>query len=250
MTASKTANSELLTSPQNNSTIASNMTSSKPMTSKLLILPRELRDEIYRHVLVVNHPLYIFEQGPASDKIESFIPDKPAHWLALLSADRRLYAEAGEFLYKCHQFVLVDMAPTQSDLLGNFLRTIGSINAAYLTRISGFNFPVVENPAGEITGKVLEVDLGGVKLLQENCPNLKTLETHVDGENWKDMGRTSSGSSAALEGAHKAFSAVDAEFRVISSGPKIIVKLYRNGVLASEVLEIMGKLGWEISSGR
>ncbi len=46
-------------------------------------LPRHVRDHIYRNVLVVAHPLYLFKD-PRSPKVELFAPQKRREWLALL----------------------------------------------------------------------------------------------------------------------------------------------------------------------
>ncbi len=71
-------------------------------------LPRHVRDVIYREVLEVAHPLYLFKDS-RSPKVELFAPEKRRRWLALLFTNRQLHAEARAILYSNH-FTFVDNA--------------------------------------------------------------------------------------------------------------------------------------------
>lgn len=106
----------------------------------LFRLPRELRDHIYRRVLVLPHPLQLFADGR---KVQLFAPGRPArHWLALLFTNGEIRDEAAKILYGSHEFVLVDTSRRQVILLESSLGSIGSVNAGHLGNIC-INFPAV-----------------------------------------------------------------------------------------------------------
>ncbi|KAK3994875.1 hypothetical protein QBC44DRAFT_235335 [Cladorrhinum sp. PSN332] len=218
-----------------------------PEESRLLTLPREVREGIYRRALVVAHPLYLFTEG-ASHKIELFAPERPVRWLALLYTNRQLYVEASATLYGSHQFVLVDTTRSQANLLQSFLDRIGSVNAGYLSHIC-INFPVTESvscQAGEVT--LREDDLGELKLLQKKCCNLKTLEMFVHSQNSRGLIMASHDSKNS-QCVREALSQVDAQLKGIPSLCKVLVRLY-DGPLVPEVTELMQSFGWDVSPGR
>lgn len=214
--------------------------------SRLFSLPRKVRKDIYRRVLVVAHPLYLFTEG-TSHKIELFAPERPVRWLALLYANRQLYAEASATLYGSHQFVLVDTTRSQANLLQSFLDLIGSVNAGHLSHMC-INFPVAESvgcEAGEVT--LREDDLRGLKLLQMKCCNLTTLKTFVHSQNSRDLVMASHDSKNS-QCVRETLSQVDAQLKAIRSLCRILVRLY-DGPLAPEVTELMQSFGWDVSPG-
>lgn len=144
-------------------------------------LPEGVRNDIYRRVLVLRHPLYIFQEPNSS--VESFAPDKPFRWLALLYTNRQIYLESSAVLYGMNQFHLVDITPLQADLLKSFLDCIGTANSASLSYLC-VNFPVAER-SGSLTGRVeLSTDsMQSVRLYRDKCAQLSTLETVVHYKN-------------------------------------------------------------------
>ena len=91
----------------------------------LLSLPRNIRDDIFKRVLVVRHPLYLF-QDKYSAVVETFGPEIPVRWLALLYTNRQVHDEASAVLYGLNRFTLVDTTRQQVRLLQSFLNCIGS----------------------------------------------------------------------------------------------------------------------------
>lgn len=61
-----------------------------PVESGLFIIPREIRDDIYKRTLVITPTLHIFQES--GQKIELFAPERPANkrQLSLLYVSRRL----------------------------------------------------------------------------------------------------------------------------------------------------------------
>ncbi|KAJ4191845.1 hypothetical protein NW767_010752 [Fusarium falciforme] len=65
-------------------------------------LPGTVRQDIYKRVLAVAHPIYLFRDfGP---RVESFAPDKPKRWIALLYVNRQISGEAKVVLYGDNNF--------------------------------------------------------------------------------------------------------------------------------------------------
>ena len=108
-------------------------------------LPRDIRNRIYKIVLIVAHPVYLFQD--AGSRVETFAPDRPFQWLSLLYTNRQIHSEATPVLYGVNEFSLVDTTPQQFGLLKSFLDCIGSVNAGLLSHLC-INFPVVESRDG------------------------------------------------------------------------------------------------------
>lgn len=220
-------------------------------------LPRNIRDKIYQRVLAIPHPLYLFTDG-TSQKVELFAPDKPAQWLALLHTNQQLHAEAAATLYGLHQFVLVDTTRNQADLLQSFLDLVGSVNAGYLSHIC-INFPVVATASEDVvcdrtepedvTSVLQEEDLRGLKLIQERCRGLTTLETYVHSENSRDLVAAAGRGGGVSPHTRVALAEVDAQLKAIPLLKKVIIRLY-NGPLAPEVAELIRSFGWVVLPGR
>jgi hypothetical protein len=131
------------------------MTSTAPLNSaasgtfKFLDLPEQVRDKIYGILLVVPHPLILF-QGFES-RVEVFAPDRPASWLSPVYTNRQIALEACATLYGWNRFCLEDTTEErQFQLTRLFLNQIGDVNAASLSKLS-INFPTFE--ATERTAK-------------------------------------------------------------------------------------------------
>jgi hypothetical protein len=72
-----------------------------------LSLSKDTRERIYKSVLILPHPVFLF-QGQGS-KVEIFAPDRPTHWLALPHTNQQISSEASETLYSVNHFELVDI---------------------------------------------------------------------------------------------------------------------------------------------
>ncbi|QYT01013.1 hypothetical protein H0G86_008069 [Trichoderma simmonsii] len=206
-------------------------------------LPERVRYDIYKRVLVIAHPIYLFQDN--GSRVETFSPDIPIRWLALLHSNGQIYREARAVLYSMNRFTLVDTTQQQAGLLQSFLDSIGSVNANLLSHLC-INFPVVENRKGQSCGVELREDgRQSLKLLQEKCASLKTLETFVHGNNSSFLTETCEGNSQFVR---EALLRVDAQLKTISSLKQIIVRVYARN-LTSSVMDMMRGLGWVVVLG-
>jgi len=96
-----------------------------PVPTSLFSLPDHIRDDIYRRVLVVPHSLFLF-QDTGSRVIQTFAPEKPSRWLALLYTNRQIHDEATAVLYGFNDFTFMDTTQHQGSLLESFFDCIGS----------------------------------------------------------------------------------------------------------------------------
>lgn len=228
------------TSVGNTDSLSSESTSST--TVSFLTLPRGIRNRIYRRVLFAPHPFYIFQE-PGS-RVETFAPEKPSGWLAILYTNRQIYHEASSALYGMNKFELVDITEKQVHLLRSFLDCIGPDNAASLAHLC-INFPVVENLSGHPGDfQLRDNSLQSLQLVQDKCTNLSTLETLVHYKN-----------SEAFKKSDECFqdtlSLVHAQFKAIPSLRRIIVRfVVHGGIPSTTSRRIMEGLGWEVISNK
>lgn len=160
----------------------SDMSSSQTSSSTavgIFILPIEIRYDIFRRVLAVPEPLYLF-QDPGCP-LEAFMPNRPRAWLALLYTSRQVSHEARAVLYGANHFTLeeVEITNYRSNILKSFITSIGPVNAGFLTRLR-ISFPATEkahDQLGEI--RLREDAVQNLQLLRNNCTGLKKLETLV-----------------------------------------------------------------------
>lgn len=210
-----------------------------------LSLPIETRNNVYKRVLAMPHPLYLFQDvgGP----VETFAPDKPYRWSALLYTNQQISNEAKAFLYGTNNFVLqeVETIQQQGTLLKSFLNCIGPVNAGLLSHLC-INFPAtekVEGQSGEI--RIREDGLQGLQLLQNECTNLKTLEILIYERHANDLIKEDQNNTNF---AREVLSEIQAHLRTITPLNKIIVRVC-SGNPAPSVREFLQELGWVVLTG-
>jgi hypothetical protein len=197
-------------------------------------LPRKIRNDIY----TLPHPLYLFQE-PGS-RVESFAPDRPFRWIALLYTNRQIYHEASAALYRMNCFHLVDTTEQQFGLLQAFFNCIGPVHAASLSNLC-INSPVLES----IDDQPGQFNLGddslqSIRLLQEMCTNLSTLETLVHSKNDGLFRKP----DKLLQ---EAVLSIDAQFKLIRSLERIIVRVaVRDGIPTASAKDVMQRLGWVV----
>jgi hypothetical protein len=212
-----------------------------PSSINILHLPDRVRHQIYELVLNVLHPLYLYQDSSSS--VQTFAPDKPKHWTALLYTNRQIHIEASAALYRVNRFELVDMTKPQVGALRCFLDRIGPSNATSLSHLCISLPSVVSND--EEPGKVqLRDDSKQIlKLIQDKCTSLTTLETTVHYRNSALFTQTDKSLLLAL-------SYVDLQLRTIRSLEKIIVRVETHSdVPTPAAKEMMHRLGWVLFAG-
>lgn len=212
-----------------------------PTTTNLLRLPIEIRRIIYKLVLAVNTPLYLFGEGT---RVRSFAPELPRRWLALLHTNRQISRETSAVVYSSNRFTLVD-ATQQDDLLQSFLNSIGSANASSLSYLT-MGFPVVER-VNEESGRARlgEESLRSLALLQKRCSGLTTLQAMIQSQNSSGLSTENQESLSFIEDA---FLQIDTRVRAIPSLGSFFVRVY-GPTLSSPVVEVMQELGWVVFLG-
>lgn len=205
-------------------------------TANFLDLPKGVRSNIYKRLLILRNPLYIFREP--NSHIESFAPDKPLRWLALLYTNRQIHMESSAVLYGMNQFHLVDITPLQADLLQLFLVCIGPANAAFISHLC-VNFPVAERPSDQ-AGRVelSNESMQSVRLYQNKCAQLSTLETVVHYKNSRFFRESDDFLRDALP-------LIDRQLRTLPSLRKVMVQFVDfNGIPTAFAKNLMEGLGW------
>ncbi|KAI8712870.1 hypothetical protein NCS52_01386400 [Fusarium sp. LHS14.1] len=216
---------------------------SQPAAVGFMDLPGLVREGIYKHVLTIKHPVYLFQDF--GRRVEAFAPDKPKQWIALLYTNRQISSEAKAVLYGNNNFHLMDNPEKHGALLQSFLGSIGSSNANSLSYLC-LGFPVAEKAQGQADGVAIRQDsLQSLSLVREQCLGINTLEMQMCKEN-----------SRLLVGAREedaqlvrdVLLRVDAQLQAISSVKKIVIRLSIKGV-PSLVVDAMQNLAWVVLDG-
>ena len=211
-------------------------TSSSPIG--FFALPRAVRDEIYRSLLVLSHPLFLF-QDIGSEVVESFAPDRPLQWLALLYTNRQLHNEARGMVYSFNTFYLEDTTKHRNNLLQSFLDRIGPDNADLLSHLC-IDFPVVDRAGQSAQLKPRKDDLHSLELLQKRCTKLTELELLLHGKSSRSLIEASQDDRHYIQ---EALPQIDTQLRTIPSLSMIIIRCL-DQALAPSVTESMQSLGW------
>ncbi|KAF4255224.1 hypothetical protein KXX16_005472 [Aspergillus fumigatus] len=205
-------------------------------------LPIELRNRIYKEVLALPQQLVLF-QDPGCP-VESFAPEKPPQWLALLYTHPQIAKESMAILYSTNRFALEEGTKRQGNLLQSFLDCIGSVNASFLSQLR-MDFPAIERKDGQSSEIRLREDgLRILRLLQEKCTNLKALETLVYGSNGGLIAHQETDPQLLRDVLQN----IDAHFRAIGSLRRIVVRVC-SGSPAPPTIDFMQQLGWIVLHG-
>lgn len=216
-------------------------------------LPELARTKIYEKTLGVPHPVYLY-LGPGSS-VQTFAPDAPSQWLALLRTNRRVSAEASEVFYRVNHFELLDINRPQITVLQPFLDHIGPANAASISYLC-VSFPTMVDTdipphppppggEGEEVGGGMELsgeDLQVLELLESKCSSLETLETVVHHRNARLFTKPD-------QVQQDAFTQIDRRLRAIPSLRRIIVRVDYPGAVQTSSAREMQRLGWLVPTG-
>jgi hypothetical protein len=199
-------------------------------------LPRKIRDKIYKKVLRVRHPIYLFQDG--SPRVETFGPERPPQWLELLKVNRQMNTEASEVLFKVNHFTLLDERMPQDQLLEAFLTCIGPANSASLSHLS-ICFPALEEGPSE-DPQLRKDSRQRLGLLHDHCTNLETLEITFDVKNIRDLERATEGNPQLIRGV---LSHCHSQLKLLPLLRNIIVRA--TGPMPSpSTTDAMQALGW------
>nr|POF01691.1 hypothetical protein CFP56_78714 [Quercus suber] len=208
-----------------------------PPAKNIFSLPQEIRDSIYTKVVAVRNPLDIF-QDPGCP-LETFAPERPRRWTALLYTNKQMSREASAVLYGKNVFKLVDATLQHVRLMPAFLECIGPVNASSLSHLC-IDYPLVEGEAGKF--KLRDDHLNGLHFLQDRCTSLLVLELLLHGRESVHLTNANHDNSRY---STEALSQLDTRLRNITSLQKIIVRVY-SGKPILPVMESMHNLGWAV----
>ncbi|MBE3044361.1 hypothetical protein IMZ48_17700 [Candidatus Bathyarchaeota archaeon] len=210
-------------------------------TADFFRLPIEIRITIYKLVLTVRAPLYLFRNGK---RVQAFAPEMRRRWLALLYTSRQLYGESSAVAYGSNRYIIMDTTK-EVDLLRSFLEKIGPKNASSLSHL-GLSFPTVET-ADDESGKARlgQDSLRAFKILQEKCKGIITLESAVSQSIPYSPGKPGHECLPLLEDA---FCQIDAQLQALPTLRKFIVRVYDRNI-TSIVIGAMRSCGWVVYQG-
>lgn len=221
------------------------------MPLSFLGLPFEIRDQIYRNLLVI--PSYIHlcpgtewgKQRPCRANTGEPLGLCPA----ILRTNRFICDEATPILYTRNAFVMATLDPrsfgwADTRVAEGFLSSIGPKNAALVRHVS-IAFPIFSNyHEGQVA--LDDHSEGVIGLLRDRCPSLVQLETEA-GVNLNTIEVLFKWKGYQL--ASEAAAAMDARFRTISSLEKIIVNIFPligSAACSPVIIEKMRDQGWEV----
>lgn len=197
------------------------------MSANLLALPGELRNEIFKQVLVVQGPI---NPGYRSCQSQPLTPE-------LLRVNKAIHHEASSLLYSQNCF---DLTTYNSEGLISFLNQIGSQNASYVRHIY-IEFPDILDP-GTNNATYGEDCVRFLAKFQSDCTDLSTITMSLD-----------SASAVARKlrvfDEHpivvEALALIDTRLRAITSLQQTIVEVYNDGPSAA-LGRVMESYGWTI----
>ncbi|KPA38772.1 hypothetical protein FLAG1_08396 [Fusarium langsethiae] len=204
----------------------------------------EARKDAYNKMLVALGPVFVFQES-ASRPIELFVPGKPTQWPALPLAKCREFSEqeTNAVFYGSNHFHFVDTTMRrETSILEAFLISLTPTHARLLSHIS-LSFPALEAVQGRPEALGLQQDgMRSLKLLQDYCTNLKTLEFYVHQGNAFGLVEEA---SSNLQSLHEALLQVDAQLKAVSSLKRIVIRYYHDR-LTPGVMQLMQGLGWTV----
>jgi hypothetical protein len=192
------------------------------MPASFLSLPAELRNEIYKYLLVRREPI---DPWSGDHELE----------LNLLSTNKAILHEAGSLFYGRNCFDL-----TWECRIPEFLVTIGFINSSHLQCIL-IDFPELRDLEDEVSLK--EASLHILENIQSRCTNLKKLIIAADSTNAIEYQLDSFDSPKICA---KALALVDAHFREILSLREVVIEVYGEGP-SSDIRRKMESQGWKLN---
>ena len=176
------------------------------MSFSFLSLPREIRDQVYKLVLVHHSPLKV---GRKSSRGLDLTP-------GLLRTNKIVHTEASSLFYAQNRF---DFTRSSRAVIG-FLRNIGPSNAENIRHIYA-DFPEFSDiHNGDFT--LYEESVSILNNIQSSCVNLSTLTTSLMSSDFTEFTLKRLGDPKVIAGA---LEMVNIHFRAIPSVPEIIIEV-------------------------
>ncbi|KAI1392914.1 uncharacterized protein F4822DRAFT_441652 [Hypoxylon trugodes] len=205
----------------------------------------EARKDIYIKMLVASSHIIVFQES-SNRPIEFFVPGKPTQWPTSALAKFREYSEqeTNAVSYGLNHFNLVDTTTQrEASILQTFLVSPTSTHARLLSHMS-LSFPALQMVQGQPEALGLTQEgMRTLKLLQDYCVNLKTLEFYVHKGNAFDLA-----GEVPSKSCNKALSQVNAQLKAVPSLERIIIRYYYDRP-TPEAMQLIQGLGWMVLMG-
>jgi len=202
------------------------------MLANFLDLPLELRDQIYKLVLVAERPFVLELEIDTCYYPLSLTPQ-------LLRTNKMIHCEATPLLYTHNHF---DFHMAESPAVTKFLDTIGHENAKHLRHIR-IDFPRMHN-LGKYYFRLRNNSIRVLEKFQSDCPNLRTLTISLSST------RAIASDLKGLDSPQiiaEVFVLVNARLRAVSSQAEIIIETYED-TLNTDMKRTIGSYGWTIKA--
>lgn len=192
------------------------------MPASFFSLPSELRNEIYKHVLVCREPIspWSRENQPTPN---------------LLSTNKTILRETSPLLYGKNCF---DLTTWNSEMIPQFYDAIGFVNASHIQGIR-INFPEFRELKDQVS--LQEDSLHTLEKIQSYCTNLKSLTTNPT----IDIMECQRNSFDSPAKCCRALALVAAQLRRITSLQEIVVEVYEADP-SSDIQKTMHSHGWTL----
>jgi hypothetical protein len=223
------------------------------MRPGFLDLPGEIRNDIYKRLLVAPHRIRLLEDNSGRLVISTWKRHYEPLCTAVLATNRTIHDEATSVLYGWNRFDLVGILydsmfrwdlGIQDNLVASFLEQIGQRNASFLNHLY-IDFPRAQGKCPDIA-----LSQGGarmLRLIRDSCTHIETLEIPAGRGIWVEHNLYHDLMDG--QGIQDALSLADEEFKAIKSLKKVILTLrgepYGPGV-PFLIRETISNLGWTI----
>ncbi|KAF2493281.1 hypothetical protein BU16DRAFT_75700 [Lophium mytilinum] len=205
--------------------------------SDFLGLPSELRNNIYKRLLVRDEPVNPRTRMNLHMRRHNLTPD-------LLLVNKTIYREASSLLYAQNCFDLRGCGPnSQAEHAGLFFAKIGSTNTQHIRHV-WIDFPHFQSLDADTITLTHAADCM-LASIQSNCINLRTLTAiiHYNIAHCMDFELIESDRPNIVP---KALALADARFRGIASLREVFVKVYKKGPSRRLESELKG-FGWKVN---
>ena len=194
-----------------------------PTSNLISSLPAELRNEIYKHIVVRKKPINPWRRENKT-------------LTNLLLTNTTISHEASSQLYGNNCF---DLIPLNKELVPEFLGAIGMVNASHLQHIR-ICFPGLRYFENEVS--LEETSLHTLEKIQANCTNLKTITTNLSSTNFMESQLDSFDSPAVCDWV---LTLVAAHFGAIESLQEVVLELFEDDPNLYTRRK-MRSLGWKL----
>lgn len=210
------------------------------MPTGFLRLPGEIRNEIYKYLVVQEDPI-VFGSSATSARIgwKVEFPDLQKLDANILYVNKTIHYEVSSLLYSLNCFNFISYGQSGRGYEGLF-QIIGYKNASYIQHL-GVVFPCIDD--SKDGGIIRQGFIPMLELIKKICTNLHTIELEIDDPSEYLPGHFPDCPRYLAEG----YVLIDTRLRKIQSLRKILVVTNHPHLMASSIKTEMNSLGWVVT---